>query len=172
MYPRRTTPANCSARRASHRDDLGRSMQLFDVLEGRLLFALAPVGTELQLSLPDGLTKYEPAIAANADGRQVAVWTVQTSDLLEVYGQLFNTAGDKVGEPFHVNTFTEHFQGQPSVAVQPDGGWVVVWTSDGQDELWVFGGYASGGVFGQGYDAAGRPAGSEFQVNTITAGAQ
>ena len=42
-----------------------------------------------------------------------------------------------------------------------DGGFVVTWTSDGQDGS----GY---GVYGQRYSSTGAAVGSEFQVNTAT----
>ncbi|MGL4464002.1 MAG: putative Ig domain-containing protein, partial [Planctomycetia bacterium] len=37
------------------------------------------------------------------------------------------------GVEFHVNTFTTNLQGQPSVAIDADGDFVVAWTSFGQD---------------------------------------
>jgi len=70
-----------------------------------------------------------------------------------------------LGAEFQVNTYTTDAQGLPSVAVAPAGGFVVVWTSVGQD--------GSGeGVFGRRFDDLGHPAGSEFQVNTSTTGNQ
>lgn len=70
-----------------------------------------------------------------------------------------------VGTEFPVNTYTLNAQGDSSVAINQDGGFVVVWESFGQD--------GSGfGVFGRRYDATGTPMGSEFQVNTTTLGNQ
>lgn len=72
-----------------------------------------------------------------------------------------------VGVEFQVNTTTASDQypnttGQGrSVAIDADGDFVVVWTSDGQD--------GSGtGIFAQRYSADGVAQGSEFQVNTNT----
>jgi hypothetical protein len=67
-----------------------------------------------------------------------------------------------VGPEFQVNTHTTGSQqyGVPSLA--PDGTFVMVWGSSTADDG------RGGGLFGQRFDAAGAPAGPEFQVNTHT----
>ena len=69
-------------------------------------------------------------------------------------------AQSPVGSEFQVNTYTTSFQSQPSVASDPSGNFVVVWTSreDGSDD----------GVFGQRFASTGSALGTEFQVNTYT----
>lgn len=74
-------------------------------------------------------------------------------------------AGSGVGAEFQVNTFTTNSQRVSSAAADSDGNFVVVWQSGGQDG-------SVEGVFGQRYDAAGNPLGSEFQVNSSTMDAQ
>ena len=57
------------------------------------------------------------------------------------------------------------YQNGPSVASQSTGGFVIVWSSLGQDGfLW--------GIYAQRFDASGEPLEAEFQVNTYTTGAQ
>ena len=76
------------------------------------------------------------------------------------------------GVEFRVNTTTANNQyietGSPSshaIAKDSAGNFVVVWYSSGQD--------GSGfGVYGQRYNSAGVPQGSEFQINTTTANDQ
>lgn len=70
-----------------------------------------------------------------------------------------------LGSEFLVNTYTTDDQVFPVVG--PAGsGFVIVWDSDdGQDGSF-------GGIFGQLYDSAGAPLGTEFQLNTYTTGAQ
>jgi hypothetical protein len=73
------------------------------------------------------------------------------------------------GPEFQVNTTTAgDQQTAPSghaVAADGSGNFVVTWASQGQD--------GSGwGVYAQRYNAAGNPVGSEFRVNTTTAGDQ
>ncbi|KKK79943.1 hypothetical protein LCGC14_2828440, partial [marine sediment metagenome] len=68
-----------------------------------------------------------------------------------------------VGSEFQINTDTAGAQKDPSAAIASDGSFVVTW--QGQDAT-------AGGIFGQRFDANGDAAGSEFQINTATAGAQ
>ncbi|MCG8652710.1 MAG: hypothetical protein MI861_22920, partial [Pirellulales bacterium] len=69
--------------------------------------------------------------------------------------------GDPVGGEFQVNSFIPGSQTQPSVAVLESGGFVVTWSSFGQDG-------SGSGIFGQRFDADGDPVGAEFPVNTTT----
>jgi hypothetical protein len=64
---------------------------------------------------------------------------------------------------FQINTYTEHHQTHPVVAMNAQGDFVVVWRShvaDGRD----------GGVFARCFDSDGTPTCDEFQVNSTTAG--
>jgi hypothetical protein len=74
-----------------------------------------------------------------------------------------------VGAEFRVSTFTVANQTRPQAAMSSTGSFVVVWSSDGQDNLPD---YSFSGVFGQRYDSAGTRIASEFQVNSYTAGNQ
>jgi hypothetical protein len=70
-----------------------------------------------------------------------------------------------IGPEVRVNTYTTSAQHHPSVAT-PFNRFVVVWESDGQDG-------DQAGIFGQSYsDDFPTPIGTEFRVNTYTAGAQ
>jgi len=75
------------------------------------------------------------------------------------------TIGDDDGGEIPINTETSGPQTRPDVAMAPDGRSVVVWESYLQDG-------AGWGIFGQRFDADGAPAGSEFLVNSTTAGDQ
>ncbi len=107
------------------------------------------------------------SVAINPTGSFVVVWDSYGQDGSKdgIFGQRFNGAGRRTGSEFQVNSYTTNYQGNASVAIDSDGRFVVVWTSDGQD--------GSGtGVFGQRFDGSGAKLGSEFQVNTDTTGAQ
>jgi S-layer family protein len=69
------------------------------------------------------------------------------------------------GGEFRANTFTSNRQFQSRTAMEPDGDFVVVWTSYGQD-----GSFSA--VFGQRFAASGAPRGAEFRVNAYTTGLQ
>jgi len=77
-----------------------------------------------------------------------------------VYAQRYNAASVAQGSEFLVNSYTTSYQGAPSIAMDADGGFVVVWESN-QDG-------SSHGVYAQRYNDAGAPQGSEFQVNSYT----
>mmetsp|Transcript_11486 Transcript_11486/g.16992 ORF Transcript_11486/g.16992 Transcript_11486/m.16992 type:complete len:565 (+) Transcript_11486:510-2204(+) len=64
-----------------------------------------------------------------------------------------------------VNTYTDDMQNEPSVAALSNGGFVITWTSFGEDggEL---------GVSAQLFFANGTKVGNEFRVNTQTVGSQ
>ncbi|MBK7954247.1 MAG: hypothetical protein IPK02_09950 [Candidatus Accumulibacter sp.] len=100
---------------------------------------------------------------ANA-GSYVVVWqsNLQDGDGWGIFAQRYNAQGVQVGSEFQVNTYTPAAQTEAKLASLADGGFVVVWRSEGQDG-------SSGGVYGQRYDASGAPAGSEFQVSTTVA---
>jgi hypothetical protein len=69
------------------------------------------------------------------------------------------------GSEFRVNVLTVGSQLRPSLAVRPDGEFVVVFDSVGSDG-------ASYGIVGRRFDATGSGLGGEFQVNTYTTGMQ
>jgi hypothetical protein len=69
--------------------------------------------------------------------------------------------GNPLGPEFRVNTYVTGIQFYPSVASDPSGNFVVVWTDSDQDGSGV-------GVRGQRYASSGVPLGPEFRVNAYT----
>lgn len=82
-----------------------------------------------------------------------------------IYGQVFAADATRIGPEFRVNTFTSGNQSLPSSTPLADGGFVISWSSMGQDG-------SSWGQYGQRFSATGNPVGQEFAINSITAGAQ
>ncbi len=124
-----------------------------------------PLGVEFQVNTYTTDFQLGPEVAADSDGDFVVVWESffdQDGSADGVFGQRFDAAGNRVGGEFQVNTYTTSVQAGPAVAVDGAGRFVVVWNSFPQDG-------AGFGVFGQRFDAAGNPSGSEFRVNTETA---
>ena len=66
---------------------------------------------------------------------------------------------------FQINTHTTNNQTFPDMAMDANENFIAVWSSYRQDS-------DSGGIFAQLFDANNLPEGSEFQVNTETAGNQ
>lgn len=108
-----------------------------------------------------------PTVAMDADGDFVVVWADSAADGsgYGVYGQRFDPAGSPQGDAFRVNGMTLSPQTLPSVAMDPDGDFVVSWSSLLQDGSLY-------GVYARRYNAAGEPQGGEFRVNQHTAGNQ
>lgn len=74
-------------------------------------------------------------ITALSDGGWVVTWTSFSGDgdLGAVYQRVFNANGEPEGEEIRINTHTEGHQALPRVKALPDGAWLVVWESGGQD---------------------------------------
>ena len=109
---------------------------------------------------------YYQSMAGFAGGGYVAAWqSTGDGDGYGIFGQRYDAAGIAAGAKFQVNTYTNSNQGNPSVAVFTNGGFVATWTSVGQDGN-------GDGIYGQRFAADGSAVGEEFQVNTITNGNQ
>ncbi|HQZ02781.1 MAG TPA: PKD domain-containing protein, partial [Thauera sp.] len=138
--------------------------QRFDATGGKL-------GAETRANPPLGSTfeyQSEPAIAWLADGGFVVTWTDTSAtdgEAYGVFGQRFDAAGNALGTAFRANTFTGGNQYESDVAALEDGGYLVVWRSDGQD-------LSGAGVYAQRYAADGTTVGTEFRVNTTTSSSQ
>ncbi|MGL4316710.1 MAG: beta strand repeat-containing protein [Pseudomonas sp.] len=68
------------------------------------------------------------------------------------------------GGAIRVNTTTTDTQSSSTLTILSDGGWLVAWEGNGSGDSY--------GIFGQRYNAAGKPIGSEFLINTTTLGQQ
>ncbi|MDH3911344.1 MAG: hypothetical protein OEU09_08610, partial [Rhodospirillales bacterium] len=152
----------------------GRSSLAMALLAATCLTPIAPaqaapgdaVGGEVQVNTFTTNAQWDAAVAADADGDFVVAWThgdVYTSSTAEVFAQRYDASGAPQGPEFQLNSFTTDRQWAPAVAMNADGDFVVVWTSEGQGEL--PGGF---GIFAKRFDAAGLAQGPEFQVDTYT----
>jgi large repetitive protein len=115
-----------------------------------------PIGSEFLVNsfLPGHQLK--PTVAMADDGSFVIVWESQdqVGSGTEVYGQRYNAAGVAQGGEFRVNESTDSNQGTASVAMQPDGSFVVVWSSTEVSEE----------IYGRRYSASGVALGGEFRI--------
>ena len=131
------------------------------------LRAPAPLGAEVLLNTyTTGLQRYG-AVAARPDGNFVIAWTSygQDGSSAGVFARRFDRTGTPLGIEFRVNTYTTSDQSLPTIASDPLGNFVIVWSSFPQDGSNV-------GVFGQRFSTAGAALGAEFRVNTYTTGYQ
>jgi hypothetical protein len=108
-----------------------------------------PLGPEFRVNSFTTNSQNYPAVTSDAFGNFVVVWEsdYQDGSYSGVFGQRYDSHGNPVGGEFQVNTHTTFWQGQPSVASDASGNFVVAWSSYTQD--------GSGfGVFGQRFSAA------------------
>jgi hypothetical protein len=99
------------------------------------------------------------------DGGAVFVWQGGVQGAQRIYARFMAADGAFSTGDLQVNTYSQHFQIDPDVALLADGNVVVVWSSYGQDGDLL-------GVFGQRLSPTGAKLGSEFQVNNSTANNQ
>ena len=144
----------------------------YGIFGQRYAMSGVPLGSEFRVNTSTTLSEQQPAVAVNSGGNVVVVW--QNESLggggggppgVGVFGQRYAASGAPLGPEFRVNTYTTYRQGAASVASDPAGNFVVVWTSEVQDGEFF-------GIFGQRYDAGGAPLGLEFRVNTFTTASQ
>ncbi|ARE42344.1 hypothetical protein RGUI_4318 (plasmid) [Rhodovulum sp. P5] len=130
------------------------------------------VGPEFQVNFQTSSTQDAPKVAALSNGNFVVVWDSNTSGGAGdgsgegVIGRLFDASGTPLSAgDIVLNTFTDSTQRYVDVTSHGAGGFVAVWASYLVDA-------DSYGIAGQRFDASGNPVGSEFVVNTTTAGSQ
>jgi Ca2+-binding RTX toxin-like protein len=108
------------------------------------------------------------ASAQLSNGNVIVAWQSDTQDgdgSRGVYGRLMDTSGTFLGNEFSLATTTNGAQGNPSIT-SLGSGFVAVWQSENLP------GDSSYGIVGQRFDGTGAKVGSEFHVNTTTAGDQ
>ncbi|HWM91165.1 MAG TPA: hypothetical protein VN493_10390 [Thermoanaerobaculia bacterium] len=125
---------------------------------------LEPVGSEIQVNAATPGSQAAPAAAAGPSGQHAVAWQGPGDDT-DVWIQVWDADGAILLPELRVNSFLSNCQQAPALSFAPDGGFVVVWQSDGQD--------GSGwGIFAQRFDEDGSLAGPEFQINATTSGDQ
>ncbi|MFO0905951.1 MAG: calcium-binding protein [Pirellulales bacterium] len=120
------------------------------------------IGSKFQVSTEWAGNQSSPAVARAPDGRFVIAWTSDDQDGSErgVYAQRYSATGVPQGGNFLVNTTTVGDQSTPSVAMTPDGRFVIVWQGVGAD--------GSQDIFAQHFTATGARDGGETLVNQFT----
>ncbi|MFM2280229.1 MAG: hypothetical protein RLZZ444_2460, partial [Pseudomonadota bacterium] len=139
-------------------DSLGVYQQLYDADGDR-------IGGETLVNTTTTSAQYIPKLAALADGGHVVTWIDYSSGSADVVLQRYDATGAAQGGEVLVNSFTTGNQERTAITALRDGGYVLAWSSDGQDG-------DSAGVYLQQFAANGSRVGGEKQVNTQTANSQ
>src|SRR5205823_5453711 len=124
-------------------------------------------GSEFLVNTTTSGDQTSPTVAMDNSGNFVIAWASsgQDGDGCGVYAQHFNAAGVAQGGEFRVNSTTAGDQSASSVAMDGNGNFLVTWASQGQDG-------DGSGVYAQQFDGTGAALGTEFRVNTASAGDQ
>jgi hypothetical protein len=137
-----------------------------------------PLGSEFLVNSYTNNNQTFPSVGIDDAGDFVIAWQSYNQDgsRYGIFAKRYNAAGvaqgcsvstpqcnTQTGE-FRVNSFTGNHQGNPSVAMDNAGDFVVTWYSyqDGSNS----------GIMARRYDSTGAQLGSEFRVNTYTTGYQ
>ena len=111
-------------------------------------------------------TVVHPSVAVLKDGGWVVTWDHPNEN--GTYGivqQRYASSGARIGSETRVNSYDTSRQQYPETTALADGGWLVTWSSSGQD--------GSGwGIYQQRYNADGIRVDGERQVNTFAEGHQ
>jgi len=127
----------------------------------------AVAGGEFRINTYTAGDQWKSSVVALSEGGYVVTWTSaasQDGSGAGIYGQRYDANGAASGGEFRINATTAQSQTESAVAALANGGYVVTWTSYGQDG-------DGDGVFGRRYDSSGV-ASSEFRINTTTSGDQ
>jgi hypothetical protein len=121
-------------------------------------------GDDIQINTTTYSEQSTPDISVLSDGNLIVTWQSNSHTSggfdYDIFGQVIDLNGLKIGGEFQVNTHTYLHQSNVSVASLNDG-FVVTWDSKSQD--------GSGwGVYAQRFDNEGTALGEEFKVNTYT----
>ncbi len=109
--------------------------------------------------------QWADSVAMDAAGNFVVTFSSADSNGAGVWMRRFNAAGTALSGEVRVNSTTTGDQDWSSVAMAPDGDYVVAWRSSNQDG-------SGSGIYAQRFNASGVAQGSEFRVNSTTAGEQ
>jgi hypothetical protein len=102
----------------------------------------APLHPQFRVNTTVAGAQCEPSVAISGEGDFVILWAGGTggqSTGADIFGQRFPSQSEHIGEPlllgdeFRLNTYRADEQRCPSVAVGPEGSFVGVWESYGQD---------------------------------------
>jgi hypothetical protein len=135
-------------------------------------FSSAGIAQAVEFQVNSYTANYESYsdVATDADGDFVVVWQsypvgggspAHDGDSSGVFARRFSSAGVALATEFQVNSYTQGAQHYPSIDLDADGDFVVVWRSEGQDGSYT-------GVFARRFDSTGAALAAEFRVNSNT----
>lgn len=137
----------------------------FDMFLQRYDSSGQPIGSNVRvnddnyLDNPGWTDHTDPHVAMNDSGRVIVTWADRRAGYFDIWAQLFDQNGNKIGNNFMVNdegspnTYNDH----PVAAIGPAGNFVIAWNDNRESD---------DDVFAQRFDATGNPLGANVKVNT------
>jgi hypothetical protein len=95
----------------------------------------AAMGSDFQVNTRTQGQERFPSVTSDADGDFVVTWGSYGQDGSSggVFAQRYSSAGARVGAEFQVNSYTTGGQGQPAIASDADGDFIVAWLDSSRD---------------------------------------
>ena len=144
-----------------------RSGSYYDTYAQRYDPAGSALGGNFIVNDTPSIYCYDPSVTANDSGFAV-VWydtRYNPSGYYDIFCQRYDAAGSALGTNFMANNDTGTAdQWDASVAMDASGNSVAVWYDLRNDD----GTWNTEDIYGQSYDAAGNPVGSNFIINDTT----
>ena len=120
------------------------------------------IGAEFQVNTYTYYS-YIPSVATARNGSFVVTWASRgsggtDSHWTSIQARRYASDGSALGDAFQVNTYTPYIQTIPTVAMERDGDFVIVWRNNDFSDFSL--------IQGQRFAANGSALGEEFQVST------
>ena len=118
------------------------------------------IGDQFQVNTETTNQKGISLIATGSDGRFVIVWPSRISDLQnpnvdrDIFAQVFDSNGNKIGTEFIVNTRRQGDQANPDVVFDSNNNFIVTW-------------FELNKIFAQKFDSDGTKIGDEIEVSDL-----
>jgi hypothetical protein len=132
-------------------DDLGVYGRLFNS-------AGVALGNEFRITNSTADDQFDPAVAADSQGRFVVTWSIDTSGNRDIYARRFDASGIALGSEFKANSTAGDDENQSAVAFDDAGNFIVAWTRKNSGDT---------DIFARRFNASGAPLGADFRVNTL-----
>ncbi len=134
-----------------------------DIYAQRFDSTYSSIGSNFKVNDDNGQNyqyyQYSVSAAMDSSGKAVLVWRDMRNGNYDIYAQIFAPDGSPMGGNFRVDQDPEGVeQRDPTVALAPDGGFVVAWV----DEREHF------SLYKRSFDSSGSPIESEWKINDVT----
>ena len=156
-----------------------KTANTFGIFGQRFLKGGSPEGASFQVNTFTDTNQVSPTVSMNAQGQFVVAWVSDHNVANDagdteksIFARWYDANGQAANPEFLVNAYVKDAQESPSLAIGPNGDFVVVWQSINQEKNQLGAG-SSWGVYARQFHPDGSsPQTQEFLVNQTTEGPQ